>query len=70
MITLLNQEFAVEAYGAEEKRNGIIIGMIQVYQEFNATMEEAAIKLVEKYDLSYEKALELVKENWKQPTAV
>ena len=41
-----------------------IVAVIETCQEYHATKEEAALKLIEKFSLAKEEALALVEEHW------
>ena len=66
MITLFNQEYAVEAYGADKEKTGMIRTTVELCQEFGTTIEEAIQKLISKFGLSKKDSTEYVEEYWKK----
>ena len=69
MITLFDQEYAVEAYAKayakDERRTGEIKTTVEMCQDFGTTIEEAVQKLISKFGISRNDSAEYVKEYWK-----
>ena len=74
MITLFDQETAVEYYAETKARNAAkdakLQNTIEMCQEFGYTKEQTARTVARKCGLSYDDAMEAVKEHWKAPEAV
>lgn len=62
MITLFDQEYAVEAYARTREYKTTV----ELCQDFDKTIEEAIQKLMTKFGLSREDSTEYVNEYWKQ----
>ena len=70
MITLFDQETAVEFYAETKARDVKVQAIVETSQEYGASMEQAAKTVAKKCGLSYDDAMEAVKEHWKAPEAV
>ena len=66
MITLFNQEYAVEAYAADREKTGMIRTTVEMCQEFGVTIDEAIQKIRVKFGLSHKDSEEYVETFWKK----
>ena len=66
MITLFDQEYAVESYAEDKARTREYKNTVELCQEFGATIEESIQKLISKFVLSKKDSTEYVKEYWKK----
>ena len=64
MVTLFNQEYAMEVYGREQKRDGKIEGAVEMCQKFGATIEEAIRKIAANFGLTEEASSKYVRKFW------
>ena len=66
MITLFGQEYAVEAYAADERKTGELKGAVEMCQAFGATIDEAIQKIAAKFGLSKKDSTNCVEKFWKK----
>lgn len=66
MITLFNQEYAVEAYVEDEKRRSALKAAVEMCQSFGGTIEDAIRRIAAQFGLSQKDSSECVNEFWKK----